>query len=104
METILALNPPLEEVVACIHCRMYLRAIFLSDIVTSDGIFISDGSWNGDPYIPPYKLQSWPHYNKPPRRLWGMDLDSLFRQRQKAEGPFKSMVQHGQHVAMVYLF
>jgi len=70
METILALNPPLEEVVACNHCRMYLRAIFLSDIVTGDGISISDGSWNGDPYIPPYKLQSWPHSGKPPRKLW----------------------------------
>jgi len=70
MEAILACDPPLQEIVACNHCRMYLRALFVSDIASGDGNFILDQFWNGIPYITPHKKKSWPHYGKPPRKSW----------------------------------
>jgi hypothetical protein len=70
MESFLLLNITSTELLACNHCRMYLRAIFLSDIVTGDGEYILDSAWNGAPYVTPHKLQSWPHYGKPPKSSW----------------------------------
>jgi hypothetical protein len=70
MEALCAIGTPLDDLKRCNHCRMYLRALFLSDIVTGDGLSITDPAWNGEPYVTPHKELSWPMYGKPPKSYW----------------------------------
>jgi hypothetical protein len=70
MVAFLALNPSLEDLIACNHCRMFLRALYLSDITTGDGTSISEDAWNGRLCFSKYKLRSWTHYGKPPQSCW----------------------------------
>jgi hypothetical protein len=73
MEAFISLRIPLHELKICKHCRMFLRALFLSDIVTEGGELILESAWQGNPYITPHKLKSWPSYGKPPkssREIW----------------------------------
>ena len=70
MEACISLNVPLDDLKACNHCRMYLRALYLSNIITGDGMYVDESAWNGTPYIPPHKLKSWSHYGKPDRSSW----------------------------------
>jgi len=70
MEAFISLNLPLDDLKACNHCRIYLRALYLSNIITGDGMYVDESAWNGTPYIPPHKLKSWPHYGKPDRSSW----------------------------------
>jgi hypothetical protein len=49
---------------------MYLQALYLSEIITGDGMYVAESAWNDTPYIPPYKLKSWPHYGKPAWSSW----------------------------------
>jgi hypothetical protein len=48
-----------EELFACNCCRLYLRALFLSDIVSGDGTEIAETAWIGtrDEY---FRATSWP--------------------------------------------
>jgi hypothetical protein len=48
MEAFIVHGVPVLDLVACNSCRMFLRAIFLSDIVTGDGVCISEDAWNGN--------------------------------------------------------
>jgi hypothetical protein len=70
MEAFISLRIPLHELKICNHCRMFLGALFLSDIVTGGGEFILESAWQGNPYITPHKLKSWPSYGKPPKPSW----------------------------------
>jgi hypothetical protein len=70
MEAYLSLDIPEAELVACNHCKMYLWALYLSDITNGDGLYVSDSAWNGNSEITPYKRRSWPHYGKPNRASW----------------------------------
>jgi len=53
MESLLSLNITPTDLLACNHCRLYLRAIFLSDIVTGDGEYILDSAWWSTLYYTP---------------------------------------------------
>ncbi len=70
MEVLLTLEIPQSELKICNHCRMFLRALFLSDIVTGDGEYLLESAWQGEPYITLYKSWSWPSYGKPPKSHW----------------------------------
>lgn len=70
MEALCAIGTPLDDLKRCNHCRMYLRALFLSDIVTGDGLSITVPAWNGEPYVTPHKELSWSVYSKPPKSYW----------------------------------
>jgi hypothetical protein len=41
-----------DDLKACNHCRMFLKAIFLSDLVTGDGRDISEEAWRGHQLLP----------------------------------------------------
>lgn len=58
METFYSLVIPRDDIKKCNHCRMFLRAIYLSDITSGDGTQILEEAWQGEPYIPPYKSRS----------------------------------------------
>jgi hypothetical protein len=70
METFYSLAIPRDDIKKCNHCRMFLRALYLSDITSGDGTQILEEAWQGEPYIPPYKSRSWPSYGKPPKTYW----------------------------------
>lgn len=50
-----------EDLLAFNHCRMYLRALFMSDITTGDGTMILELAWLGK-YDGSFGFNSWPHY------------------------------------------
>lgn len=58
-----------EELFACNCCRLYLRALFLSDIVSGDGTEIAETAWIGtrDEY---FRATSWPFCPKPSPSKW----------------------------------
>jgi hypothetical protein len=70
MEVLLTLGVPQNELKICNHCRMFLRALFLSDIVTGNGEYLLESAWQGEPYITLFKSRSWPSYGKPPKSHW----------------------------------
>ena len=70
MEAFIVHGVPVLDLVACNSCQMFLRAIFLSDIVTGDGVCISEDAWNGNLFLTPHKRRAWPQYGKPPRSCW----------------------------------
>jgi len=45
MEVLLTLGIPQNEIKICNHCRMFLRALFLSDIVTGYGEYLLESAW-----------------------------------------------------------
>jgi hypothetical protein len=69
MLALLPLSLSTADLKACNHCRMYLRALFLSDLVSGDGLMILDSAWNGD-RTEDFRASSWPNYGKPPRSAW----------------------------------
>jgi len=70
MEAFIVHGVPVLDLVACNACRMFLRAIFLSDIVNGDGLCISEDAWNGNLFLTPHKHRAWPQYGKLPRSCW----------------------------------
>lgn len=63
------LGLPLEDLWICNHFRIYLRALYLSDISTGDGVFIKDSEWDGYRDTE-FWSKSWPHYGRPNRSSW----------------------------------
>jgi len=61
---------PSNELIMFNHCRMYLQAILLSDIVAADDTTVSDEAWDGIPVLSAHKQQSWPIFGKPPGVYW----------------------------------
>jgi hypothetical protein len=60
------------ELLACNHCRMHLRVILLSDIVSGDGLSLLNNKWQGIPFISEQKHRSWPKYGKPSSTAWNI--------------------------------
>ena len=58
MEALVRCNPTMDEFRVLNNCRLYLQAYFLSDIVTGDGVAISEDAWRGIRFEVPFKLQS----------------------------------------------
>jgi hypothetical protein len=53
-------------------CRLFLRALFLSDIVDGSGKFILEEAWRGSRPIRPDRLESWPNQQRPPAQAWDL--------------------------------
>jgi len=72
----LGLSP--KELQACNHCRLYLRVLYLSDMVTGDGLQLLDSAWNGvtDEDI---RVSTWPNFGKPLRGMCDMWRKCLSR-------------------------
>jgi len=70
MPSLVALQLSTDNLKACNHCRMFLKAIFLSDLVTGDRRDISEEAWNGHQLLPGTRDTSWPIYGKPPHTSW----------------------------------
>jgi hypothetical protein len=66
IEELITRQIPLTDLIALNHCRMYLKVILLSDIVTGDGMMVTDNAWNIIPNSLSHKHLSWPSYGKPP--------------------------------------
>jgi mRNA-degrading endonuclease HigB of HigAB toxin-antitoxin module len=56
IEALIVLKVSSQELRICNHCRMYLHAIFLSNITTGDGMAILESAWNGTPINFPSNL------------------------------------------------
>lgn len=52
------------------HCRLYLRAFFVSNITCALGDQILDDAWNGGDNLNLKRLQSWPTQGKPTSQDW----------------------------------
>jgi hypothetical protein len=63
----LGLSP--EELRACNHCHLYLRALYLSDMVTGDSLQLLDSAWNGV-RDEDFRVSTWPNFGKNLRRMW----------------------------------
>jgi hypothetical protein len=67
-----------EELFKCNCCRIYLRALFLSDIITGDGLEISEDAWLGR-REEELRSKSWPFCPKPAPSKWLIWQQSLRR-------------------------
>jgi hypothetical protein len=70
MMTLVHLQVPINELIACSQCRRFLKAWFVSDIATGDGLLLKEEAWTGQNVDPSSKAQSWPQLPKPPRSSW----------------------------------
>jgi hypothetical protein len=52
------------------RCRLFLKALFLSDIVDGTGYEILQAAWNGDRVLGQHRLPSWPNQARPPPSDW----------------------------------
>jgi len=64
------------ELKACNHFRMYLRVIYLSDIVSGDGLTILDSPWNGI-RDESFRRETWPNFGNPPWTMWNVWRQAL---------------------------
>ena len=69
MESIARLQLTYEELLSFNHCRIYLRALILSDLATGDGTIISQEAWIGN-YNGEFRFNAWPHYGRPSSVRW----------------------------------
>jgi len=69
MEAISHLQISQSELFDCNCCCLYLKALFLSDIVTGDGCKISEDAWSGA-CDDSFRASSWPRWPKPSRSKW----------------------------------
>jgi hypothetical protein len=70
IEAFLSLDIPIQDLVACNKCRLFLKVCLLSDIATGDGDFTSEEAWSGT-YVPQeQKDKPWPSYPKQPPSSW----------------------------------
>jgi hypothetical protein len=70
MSTLFDLQIPGNELLACNHCRLYLRACMLSELSSGDGTLLLDDAWLGIPLLIDHKDKSWPAYPKPSLAMW----------------------------------
>jgi hypothetical protein len=70
MSTLFDLQIPGNELLACNHCRLYLRACMLSELSNGDGTLLQDDAWLGIPLLTDHKDKSWPAYPKPSLAMW----------------------------------
>jgi len=52
------------------RCRLYLRVIFLSDVVDGSGKELLAAAWNGERILSPQRIGQWPNHVKPPPSAW----------------------------------
>jgi hypothetical protein len=52
--------------------RLFLKALFLSDIVNGSGTEILPAAWNGERIICPQRSENWPNQSRPPPSAWAI--------------------------------
>jgi hypothetical protein len=65
MPALLDLGLNMQELITLNRCRLYLQAMYLSDICTGDGLAISGDAWMGNCLEVPRKQSSWPRQQRP---------------------------------------
>jgi hypothetical protein len=61
-----------EELLAVNRCWLFLKALFLSDIVNGSGTEILAAAWNGERIICSQKSENWPNQSRPPPSAWAI--------------------------------
>jgi len=72
MEALIAMDIPLDELMACNLCRLYMQVCYLSDIVTGDGSELLEEAWQGKPIPYLNRTSAWPTYQRPPMAYWNI--------------------------------
>jgi hypothetical protein len=62
----------MEELLAVNRCWLFLKALFLSDIVNGSGTEILPAAWNGERIICPQRSGNWPNQSRPPPSAWAI--------------------------------
>lgn len=70
MQAFFEATPTQDEFKALNRCRLFIKAYFLSDIVTGDGIAITEEVWMGINCANRIRQVSWPNQGNPPRTDW----------------------------------
>jgi len=72
MEALIAMDIPLDELMACNLCRLYMQVCYLSDIVTGEGSELLEEAWQGKPIPYLNRSSAWPTYHRPPMAYWNI--------------------------------
>jgi len=72
MPTFLTIVTDLYQLKLLNLCRLFLRALFLSNIVDGSGKLILEEAWRGSRPIRPDRLESWPNQQRPPAQAWDL--------------------------------
>jgi hypothetical protein len=70
MPALHALGPNTHELMTLNRCRLYLQALFLSEICTGVGLSISGDLWMGNHLDISCKQSSWPWQQRPSSQDW----------------------------------
>jgi len=70
MKALIESGISIEDLTSSNKCRMYLKALYVSDITSGDGNYINDTAWEGVPDDYPERKKSWPTQGKPLRQEW----------------------------------
>jgi hypothetical protein len=57
-------GPTISELESLNRCRLYLQALFLSEICNGDGLAISGDAWVGKHFMTPKKQVTWPRQQR----------------------------------------
>jgi hypothetical protein len=71
-EAFLYLDIPIQDLVACNRCLLYLKVCLLSEIATGTGDAILEDAWAGIYEPQEHKDKSWPAFPKPPPSAWSI--------------------------------
>jgi hypothetical protein len=66
------MGPSKYELMTLNRCRLYLQVLFLSEICTGDGLYISGDAWTGNRLDIPLKQSSWPRQQKSSSQDWSI--------------------------------
>jgi hypothetical protein len=70
MEEIATFTSDWQHLQSSNKCRLYLSAIFLSDITDGSGHFLLDAAWTGSQRLNDHRQSSWPNQGKPSELDW----------------------------------
>jgi hypothetical protein len=66
-----------DKLLALNVCRMYLHAVTLSDIVTADGIYVTQSAWTGQQDHDRKSRYYWPRTYRPGNGTWQLWQEAL---------------------------
>jgi hypothetical protein len=70
MEEIAAFTSDWQQLQSANKCRLYLYAMFLSDISDGSGHFLLDAAWTGSQRLNDHRQSLWPNQGKPSELDW----------------------------------
>jgi hypothetical protein len=81
MKDILRLGLTIDDLRAINNCRLYLRALFVSDIADGSGMNILQEAWSSSERLHPYRAHNWHSFPKPSKAqeaVWQRYLKRCF--------------------------